>query len=176
MMHIGASFMLSKMRWLLLLGYMVFPLSGFAGEDTLFLQRVATYAKNTAVSGAVRRECDLESKIPLFVKKYARSDVKYVDNAAAVKNGKVLVIEITDVLGSGGGAWSGAKSLTIHGVLKDNGKEIASFDARRISGGGAFGGFKGTCSILGRSAKALGKDVALWLRNPAPGAKLGDLR
>ncbi len=176
MMRIKVFSMLSKTRGLLLLGYMVFPLSGFAGEDTVFLQRVATYAKDAAVSGAVRRECDLESKVPLFVKKYARGGVEYVDNAAAVKNGKVLVIKITDVIGAGGGAWSGSKSLTIRGVLKDNGKEVADFHARRISGGGAFGGFKGTCSILGRNAKALGKDVALWLRNPAPGAKLGDLR
>jgi hypothetical protein len=42
--------------------------------------------------------------------------------------------------------------------------------------GGAFGGFKGSCSVLGRTVKALGKDIAQWLVQPAKGSQLGDLQ
>jgi len=37
-----------------------------------------------------------------------------------------------------------------------------------------FAGFKGTCSIMGRCVKALGRDVAEWLQSPSKGAVLGD--
>ncbi len=41
-------------------------------------------------------------------------------------------------------------------------------------GSGAFGGFKGTCSILGRCIEALGKDIATWLKDPEMDSQLGD--
>ena len=43
------------------------------------------------------------------------------------------------------------------------------------AGGGAFGGYKGTCSILGRCIKTLGSDIAKWLANPTMDAKLGNV-
>jgi hypothetical protein len=90
------------------------------------------------------------------------------------KKGKVLLVEITGVTAPGGGAWSGAKSMSIAGKLYDNGKMIGDFTGMRYSGGGFFGGYKGTCSIIGRCSKTLGKDVATWLKNPTSGAHLGD--
>jgi hypothetical protein len=86
----------------------------------------------------------------------------------------VLTIEIVNVHGTGGGAYSGAKSVVIEGTLQENGKVIGTFEGSRYSGGGFWGGFKGTCSILGRCVKALGNDVAIWMENPYKGAKLGD--
>jgi len=41
--------------------------------------------------------------------------------------------------------------------------------------GGAFGGFKGNCSVLGRTVKALGEDIAGWLTHPDKDGLLGDL-
>jgi len=58
--------------------------------------------------------------------------------------------------------------------LYKNGKRQAGFTASRVSGGGAFGGFKGSCSVLGRTVKILGSDVSLWLLHPVDGAHLGD--
>ena len=71
-------------------------------------------------------------------------------------------------------AWTGAKSLTISGRLKEKGRTVARFTAGRYTGGGAFGAYKGTCSLLGRVAKRIGKDVALWLKDPRDGAHMGD--
>jgi hypothetical protein len=86
----------------------------------------------------------------------------------------VLELTISQVHAPGGGAFSGAKSMTVKGVLRDNGKEIGSFTATRYSGGGVFGGYKGTCAIVGRCAKAIGKDIAQWLEDPKKGSELGD--
>ena len=46
----------------------------------------------------------------------------------------------------------------------------------RGGGGGAFGGYKGTCAILGRCVQAIGKDVGGWLLAPSMNAKLGDAK
>jgi hypothetical protein len=63
----------------------------------------------------------------------------------------------------------------IKGSLSQRGKMLGDFKARRYSGGGMFGGYKGTCAILGRCVKTLGRDVAEWLAHPASQAVLGDL-
>jgi len=49
-----------------------------------------------------------------------------------------------------------------------------TFDAGRLSGGGYFGAYRSSCSVLGRIARALGKDVANWLIHPYDEAMLGD--
>ena len=52
----------------------------------------------------------------------------------------------------------------MRGRLLDDGKEGAQFSGSRSSMGGAFAGFKGSCSVLGRCLEALSKDMAVWLR------------
>ena len=66
--------------------------------------------------------------------------------------------------------------MSVRGALHENGKVIGSFCAKRINGGGPFGQFKGTCAIVGRSAKVIGRDIAGWLEKPTQDAKLGDAR
>jgi hypothetical protein len=64
--------------------------------------------------------------------------------------------------------------MTVTGTLTEDDKPVASFRAKRFSTGGAFGGFKGTCSIIGRCTKAIAGDIAAWLKSPVDGAELGD--
>ena len=64
--------------------------------------------------------------------------------------------------------------LQSSGTLRENGKKIGNFIATRYSGGGAFGFYKGTCAIAGRCAKAIGKDIADWLKSPGVDSRLGD--
>lgn len=49
-----------------------------------------------------------------------------------------------------------------------NVKVVASFRARRNTGGGP------TCAALAKCAKSLGKDIAGWIAEPSMDAKLGD--
>lgn len=152
------------------------PLVATAGGK-LNVQKMAPYDKNVAVPQAVQTECLLESKVPEFVQASAKGEFDSVELVNKLpKSGKNLTMKIVGIQGAGGGAWSGAKSVTIAGELRENGKLVGTFTAARHSGGGAFGGYKGTCSILGRCTKTLGQDVARWLKDPVMDARLGDFK
>jgi hypothetical protein len=162
---------------LLLTAATALPVTALAGEGTLTVAKKAPYNKSLSVPDAVRAECALETKVPEFVQEFAKKgfdNVVLTDAVSAKTAGKALSMKIVDITGTGGGAWSGPKHVTIEGTLWQNGKVAGTFVASRYSGGGAFGGYKGTCAILGRCAKALGKDVATWALAPNMDARLGD--
>ena len=147
-----------------------------AGAENYTVVSPVPFAEGSQASNDVRATCTLGTRLPQFIADYAKRGVDVVigpDPGDDVE-GKVLYLEIVHVLGAGGGAWSGAKSVTVEGVLKENGEVIGSFTGARYSGGGAFGGFKGTCAILGRCIKTLGKDIATWLKKPTMNAMLGN--
>jgi hypothetical protein len=156
-------------------GALVLMAAGAASaQATTKVQRSISFAANAAVPQAVRDQCQLQSKVPEFVAASAGSSVELVDGAVNRKTGRVLEMEITEVHAPGGGAFSGAKWMAVNGTLYDRGKAIGNFRAKRFSTGGAFGGFKGTCAIIGRCSKAIGEDIARWLAAPTANANLGD--
>ena len=145
-----------------------------AAAETVKLQRSIPFAPNSPVPAAVRDQCALQTKLPEFVQVAAGSSVELVDGTLDRRRGRVLEMEITEVHAPGGGAFSGPKWMSVKGELFSNGKSIGSFRAKRFSTGGAFGGFKGTCAIIGRCSKTLGQDIATWLGSPTANAQLGD--
>lgn len=149
-----------------------FSASVFAADDTIGIPNTVPFAQGIDVPDAVRNECQLGEKVSSFLQKDA-PNVKVTDNP---NQGRYLDMSITEVFASGGGAWSGPKWMTVTGSLLENGKKVASFRAKRFSTGGAFGGFKGTCAIVGRCTKTIAADIAGWLKNPVDGAQLGDAR
>lgn len=127
------------------------------------------FAANGPIRQKVVDECELQRKLPHYLQAYARDygiEVITSDQAPGLAEGTVLELTFTEVIGAGGGAWSGNKRVTVEGILKENGEVLATFKATRESGGGFMAGFKGTCAIFGRCAKALGSDIAKWLRRP----------
>ena len=134
--------------------------------------RVVPIAEKASVPEKVRSECGLQDKVPAFLSSFA-SDVELVDSELGTQ-GRILELHIGDVHAPGGGAFSGPKWMTVTGVLREDGRKVGSFTAKRFSGGGMFGAYKGTCAIVARCAKAIGKDIAGWLRSPQDGARLGD--
>ncbi len=156
---------------------LLLPVPASAQNGTLSLQKIATFDKGLKLPDAIRTDCRLETKLIDFIESFAKDDfnrVAMVEDASAVTSGRALAVSITGLSCEGGGAWSGPKHLTIRGTLRQDGRVIGTFTAHRVTVGGVLGAYRGTCSLLGRCARALGKDVAGWLRNPAMDAVLGD--
>ena len=149
----------------------VFYASAFGGDAEIGIPKAVPYAQGVQVSDAVKNECQLGEKVSEFLLHDANVKVSDKPN-----EGRYLDMSITEVFASAGGAWSGPKWMTVTGTLMENGKKVASFRAKRFSTGGAFGGFKGTCSIVGRCTKTIAEDIAGWLKNPVDGAQLGDAK
>ncbi|MCK5354630.1 MAG: hypothetical protein KAJ63_05895 [Methyloprofundus sp.] len=149
----------------------------YTGTGTLNISPVV-FAKDLPVSDAVLNECKLLTKLPEFVQSYAQDQYADIQIQSSASNADVLNIKIVGISYDKKNVWSGRGAhqwVAIQGSLLKNGNKIASFDARRSSMGGFFGGYKGTCSLLGRCVKTLGKDIAGWLKNPIDGAKLGNM-
>lgn len=118
------------------------------------------------IAAGVRRECNVEKMIGDEV--FLRVSQRY-PGAAPFQNPEqagdryVVMVTITSVVGEGGGAWTGKKSITIRTDVLQNSKLVASRSLFRHSGGGIYGGTIGTCKIMELIAVALGKDVAAWM-------------
>ena len=143
--------------------------AGAAGA-TVLTATTAPFAKGARVPPKVKAECGLSEAIPKAVADHS-ADVKLVASAPR-SEGRTLELVIGDIHAPGGGAFSGPKWMEVKGTLRDRGKAIGSFRAKRYS---TFP-FAGTCGILARIAKALGADIAGFLENPSKDATLGDAR
>ena len=142
--------------------------------DGIQLQKPVPYAQDNDISDAIKTECKLTEQLPDFVKQYSSEPVELVAEPVDTASGRVLQLEIVDAV-SMGNAWLGhQKFVKVTGTLFEDGAKVASFKGRRNSMGGAFAGFKGSCSVLGRTVEALGEDIGSWLSAPEDGAHLGD--
>jgi len=149
----------------------------YTGTGTLNIAPV-TFVKDLQVREAVRKECQLLTKLPGFVQSYAQDQYAGINlDAKRSTKSDFLTIEIVDVPQYKKNAWAGrgGQWVTIKGSLLRKGKKTVSFSASRASMGGFMGAYKGTCALLGRCTKTLGKDVAEWLKNPVDGSVLGDM-
>lgn len=143
----------------------------------LYLQSPAPHERNAYSREKVRLECMIEERVPQFIKERIKDQFGEIIETPTLDSAtkeKTLSITVTGVYAAGGGGWSGPKSVTLKGVLTDNGKVVGSFEGNRTASGGPFSA--GTCRMLENCVAALSKDIARWLRNPTMDAKLGELR
>jgi hypothetical protein len=150
-----------------------FALPLLAQADTITISKSIPFAEDSGASDAVKDECGFETRVPEYLKKAAKGDVDVVlsKDSLEATEGKVLFLEVTNMFGLGGGAYSGSKSAIVSGKLHENGELIGSVQVRRRS---IMGMMPGTCSIMKRIAKKIGKDIAVWLQEPTMDAMLGD--
>ena len=148
--------------------------SSWVSAQTITLLKVTPLAAENDISDAIKAECNLGEKLADSVKRNSSLPVTLVDGPLDTSAGRVLQMEILDSVNMGN-AFMGRQTYTkIRGTLYQDGKKVGSFKARRNSMGGAFAGFKGACSVLGRTVETLGKDVGGWLKAPTDEAALGD--
>lgn len=133
-----------------------------AHADGVKLLTPVTYAAESAVVPKVREACKLEERLTADVG-------SQLAGTTDQPQGDVVKVSIVDVMGVGGGGWTGPKAISIRVELMKDGKVARSTHLTRTTTGGAFGGFKGTCSMLERDSTVLGKDVAKWVASSAYG-------
>lgn len=146
--------------------------------DGVTVQKPVAYNEDAEIPKAVRAECKLDEEVPDAIAATAKESgvsVTFAPQVTGATSGRALELEITDVAADGNAFIGHRKSMSVKGKLYENGQVIGSFKARRISMGGAFGGFKGNCSVLERTATAIGEDIAGWLAEPKMDSRLGDL-
>lgn len=142
------------------------------------VQKSVPYADDSIIAGNIKRECAVDAQLAEALKRSAAASGNQVElvDALDTASGQALKMEIFDAQSAGNAFIGHRKSVTVKGWLFKDGQQVAKFVARRNSGGGFAGGFKGSCSVLERTVNALGKDISGWLGNPVDGAQLGDLR
>jgi hypothetical protein len=146
--------------------------------DDIKVARSIPYAEDAEIAGKIRRECQIQTQLADFIKEFGAKNghsIQLLDAVDETLEGKVLVVEIRDAVSEGNAFLGHRKSTSARGKLYENGELIGSFKARRNSMGGAFAGYKGSCSVLGRTVKTMGEDIAIWLKAPTTDALLGDL-
>lgn len=129
-------------------------------------------AEGVSVPNAVLAECELERRLAKALASEAKGPYRKVlmkPTVSAEAPGHTLDIKITAVLGSGGGRFSGPKSVTAEGTLYAEGKVIGTFVARRHTNRGRH-----TCRMLHRDAEEIAEDIGKWLKKPVMDARLGD--
>jgi len=136
--------------------------SAFA--DGVVLETPIAYAKDASVNERVRTECHVEDLLERHISTYMQKVQRGATGSAS--GAAVLKIEIAHVMGVGGGSWSGPKAITVDATLMVDGKVKRQGKVSRWSNGGFWAGLKGTCGILERDAKAIGKDLSRWVKDP----------
>ncbi len=131
-----------------------------AHADGARLLSPVAYASESSVVPKVREACKVEERL-------AQDVGAALGGSTEQATGEVVRVSILDVMGVGGGAWSGPKAISIKVELLRDGQVVRSTRLTRTTSGGAFGGFKGTCSMLERDSSVLGKDVAKWVASDA---------
>ena len=165
-------------KWTYTAFFMLVVAPAAFAADGVTVQKPATIDDDADVPQAVLDECKLDSELPDAVAGKAKESgiaITFAEKVSGSEAGRTLQMEITDVVSDGNAFLGHHKSMTVKGKLYQDGAVVASFRDRRNSMGGAFGGFKGNCAVLARTAKAIGEDIGTWLAAPKMDARLGDL-
>ncbi len=142
---------------------------------TIYIRPLVSYAPRSNVQRNIKEECTLPKALSDSILKNSKNNGLDVRVKRKIRRNEFeLKVQIEEAVSAGNAFVGHNKFVTISGAIVKGNKVYYTFDAARLSGGGYFGAYRSSCSVLGRIAKALGKDVAIWLRNPYDNAKLGD--
>lgn len=119
----------------------------------------------------IRSECTglgstFSSYTKQFLEKYGYS-VELTDDISETSKGTNILLTITNASSAGNAFMGHNKSVSMRADVIVDGKIVDTYKHTRNSRGGFGAGYKGSCAVLGRCAKALGKDVANWYKKKA---------
>ena len=144
---------------------------------TIYIRPEIIYTSNSRVSTAIKQECTIPQALSENIVQKAIAQGINIEVKRDIKSTDIeLKMEIIDAVSSGNAAIGHSKFIIVYGSLVKGGTKYSSFKAARHSGGGFWGAYRSSCSVLGRITKALGQDTAGWLVDPYDGAKLGDVQ
>jgi len=148
------------------------------GVKTVYIRSdKANYSSNSRIAQNIKDECKLDRSIISYIKEAAsKNGISVVVKNNIAPNEVELKVEITDAISAGNAFIGHRKFASIAGSLTKGGQSLGSFEAARRTGGGMFGGFKGSCAVLARAVKVLGQDTVRWMKKPSDKAMLGDVR
>ncbi|MCR9278210.1 MAG: hypothetical protein NXH85_09560 [Pseudomonadaceae bacterium] len=125
------------------------------------------YSPQARIAYNVKSECtQLGTKLSKFLVQFGEKrglEFDVVESLDTTVDGGVLMVEIDDAISRGAAGIGHAKFMQATAVLFKDGDRVASQTFTRDSMGGMFGAYKGSCAVLGRNSKAIGKDIANWL-------------
>lgn len=151
--------------WLVLLALLAVPTLTQA-QSRITVSRVIPYHDGVG-SDALRTQCDWNTLLSAELVTDTHGQVVPTDQDLATSPGTTLHMVIVNVHAIGGGRYSGPKWGEINGELRDHGKLLGSFTARRQTSRGFT-----ACSSLDHVGKAIAEDVANWLKAPVLDAHL----
>jgi hypothetical protein len=97
--------------------------------------------------------------------------IKLLNKVNKDDKGNNVVVEILNAVSKGNAFIGHQEFILIRASLYKNGKLVDDIKIQRDSSGGLYAGFKGSCSVLGRCAKALGEDLSIWLAKYSTSSK-----
>lgn len=144
-------------------------------NKTVHMKKVVPFGENSYIQASIRKECNIQNQLSSFVKQYSADEsVTIVTNENADKSNEYFLdLKIISAISKGNAFLGHNKSTKVKGILYKNGENIASFIGFRHSSGGFGAGFKGSCSVLGRTVDALGLDISKWIKKPTKNDYIG---
>ena len=167
---------------LLVLGLLPSPEA--VADRTVSIATLIPYAAKAEVRDSIRQDCGLSSKLSkLDVARSIRNGRPMLrvgnpnseEARGAPETAPFLDLRITDAIETSGGLLP-TLSLSIDGVLKQDGRVVGTFVGTRFARAGFIPFRRGECAILSEAVRLLAKDVVKWMKNPQLDARLGDAR
>lgn len=143
----------------------LFPLA--ASSDTLRVSPEAAYAGDGGVAENIKNECNLpaaQAEYVLNALSAAGVSAEAASDDGVPGKGRFLRLRIESAISAGNFFTGHRKQVVTSAELFQNGRSVGEKTFTRNSGGGLFGGYKSSCSVLQRCTKTLGQDIASWVQ------------
>lgn len=154
----------------LLLALAIIPYSLIAHADTVFVNDSYPYNDKDSIDADLRAECDWQPGLAKSLTEESEGQIRISRDNLATLQAPNLRLTILQVHAIGGGGWTGPKWLRLAGELYNSDKPVLKFTVLRHTSRGKFT----ACATLKSLAEEVAKDIAEWVQDPKPDARLGD--